>query len=111
MNILTPIFQKNSFLLPKYTANASIETGISHLKVNAPKIVSRYFSRYIADTTIKKYPARSINLFATGVPSSPGANVISVETAVALALSSSAVVFFSSRYFIVSLFIFDSGDE
>lgn len=85
-----------SFLNPKQSDNKIHPIGINSLNAASPVMVTRYFSRYIAQTTIRKYELRSASLSAIGVPTSPGISVIAAEAAVAAAVSSNAVVFLSS---------------
>ena len=62
----------------------------------APAVmVSRYCSRKIAHSTMRKYPLRSASLSAMGVAVSPGRSVMAAEAAVDAAVSSSTVSCFS----------------
>ena len=59
-------------------------------------MVSRYFSRKIAHSTMRKYPLRSASFSAMGVAASPGKSVMAAEAAVEAAVSSSTVSCFLS---------------
>ncbi len=62
-----------------------------------PVIVSRYFSRKIAQMTTRKYELKSVSFSAIGVTVSPGRRVIAAEAVVEAAVSFITVDFFLLR--------------
>ena len=87
-----------SFLPRKTYAMSSRQASGKRSRKAAPAVmVSRYFSRKIAQRTMRKYPLRSASLSAIGVAVSPGSRVMAAEAAVEAAVSSNTVSCFACR--------------